>query len=60
MNDELATVAAELEHMRGALPSRLDVDQEGLEQGLAQKPFTRQRRAADDSDSPAGVLDRQG
>jgi len=40
MNDEVAPFAAQLEHLRGALPGRIDVDQEGLEQGLAQLVLT--------------------
>ncbi len=32
--------ADELQRLRGALPSRIDVDQEGLEQGLAQLVLT--------------------
>jgi hypothetical protein len=40
MNDELATVVAELEHVSGALPSRIDVDQEGVELGLAKLVLT--------------------
>jgi hypothetical protein len=40
MKDELAVVAAELDHVRGALPSRIDVDAEGVERGLAQLVLT--------------------
>src|SRR2546421_4115156 len=40
MKDDLAAVAEELQHLHGALPSRIDVDQEGLEQGLAKLVLT--------------------
>ena len=40
MTDELAALRAELQHIRGALPERIDVDPEGVEQGLAQLVLT--------------------
>src|SRR5207253_10314103 len=40
MNDELEVLKNELQQVRGALPSRIDVDTEGLEQGLAQLVLT--------------------
>jgi hypothetical protein len=40
MIDELAALRTELQEVRGALPSRIDVDPEGLEQGLAQLVLT--------------------
>jgi hypothetical protein len=40
MNDELEVLKSELQQVRGALPSRIDVDTEGLEQGLAQLVLT--------------------
>src|SRR2546423_7862636 len=40
MNDELAVLENELEQLRGALPSRIDVNTEGVEQGLAQLVLT--------------------
>src|SRR5437868_4727331 len=35
MSDELELLQRELQHVRGTLPSRIDVDADGLEQGLA-------------------------
>jgi hypothetical protein len=40
MNDELEVLRSELQQVRGALPSRIDVDAEGVEQGLAQLVLT--------------------
>jgi len=40
MNDELEALKSELQQVRGALPSRIDVDAEGVEQGLAQLVLT--------------------
>jgi hypothetical protein len=40
MNDELDALKSELQQVRGALPSRIDVDAEGVEQGLAQLVLT--------------------
>ena len=40
MNDELDALKSELQQLRGALPSRIDVDAEGVEQGLAQLVLT--------------------
>jgi hypothetical protein len=40
MNDELEVLQRELQHVRGTLPSRIDVDVEGVEQGLAQLMLT--------------------
>jgi hypothetical protein len=40
MNDELEVLKDELKQVRGALPSRIDVDPEGIEQGLAQLVLT--------------------
>ncbi len=40
MNDELEVLQRELQHVRGTLPSRIDVDVEGVEQGLAQLVLT--------------------
>jgi hypothetical protein len=40
MIDELEVLQRELQHVRGTLPSRIDVDAEGLEQGLAQLVLT--------------------
>ena len=40
MNDELEVLKSELQQVRGALPSRIDVNTEGLEQGLAQLVLT--------------------
>jgi hypothetical protein len=40
MNDEVALLADELQQLRAALPSRIDVDTEGVEQGLAQLVLT--------------------
>jgi hypothetical protein len=40
MNDELDVLKSELQQLRGALPSRIDVDAEGVEQGLAQLVLT--------------------
>jgi hypothetical protein len=40
MKDQLASVADDLQHLQGALPSRIDVDQAGVEQGLAQLVLT--------------------
>lgn len=38
--DDLEALRRELQHVRGALPERIDVDPEGLEQGLAQLVLT--------------------
>ncbi len=40
MNDELSALRNELQQVRGTLPSRIDVDPEGVEQGLAQLVLT--------------------
>jgi hypothetical protein len=40
MNDELDVLKSELQQLRGALPSRIDVDADGVEQGLAQLVLT--------------------
>jgi gas vesicle protein GvpK len=40
MSDELETLRRELQQVRGTLPDRIDVDPEGLEQGLAQLVLT--------------------
>ena len=40
MKDELEVLQRELQHVRGTLPSRIDVDVEGVEQGLAQLVLT--------------------
>jgi hypothetical protein len=40
MTDELEVLRNELQHLRGTLPSRIDVDPEGVEQGLAQLVLT--------------------
>jgi hypothetical protein len=40
MNDELEALKSELQQVRGALPSRIEVDAEGVEQGLAQLVLT--------------------
>jgi hypothetical protein len=40
MNDELEVLKSELQQVRGALPSHIDVDAEGVEQGLAQLVLT--------------------
>ena len=40
MNDELEVLKSELQQVRGTLPSRIDVDAEGVEQGLAQLVLT--------------------
>ncbi|HEY0582581.1 MAG TPA: gas vesicle protein K [Chloroflexota bacterium] len=40
MNDELEVLKSELQHVRGALPDRINVDAEGVEQGLAQLVLT--------------------
>src|SRR6266498_1074388 len=40
MNDELDVLQRELQRVRGALPERINVDPEGLEQGLAQLVLT--------------------
>src|SRR5439155_18050322 len=41
MHDELELLKNELQQVRGALPSRIDVYGEGVEQGLAQLVLTR-------------------
>jgi Gas vesicle protein K len=38
--DDLAALRQQLEQVRGALPSRIDVDPEGVERGLAQLVLT--------------------
>ncbi|MCA1656151.1 MAG: gas vesicle protein K [Actinobacteria bacterium] len=38
--DEIAALRRELERVRGILPERVDVDPEGLEQGLAKLVLT--------------------
>ena len=40
MSDELDELKSELDHLRGVLPERINVDPEGLEQGLAQLVLT--------------------
>ncbi len=40
MHDELELLQKELHHVRGTLPSHIDVNTEGLEQGLAQLVLT--------------------
>src|SRR5438874_10391466 len=40
MHDELELLKNELQQVRGALPSRIDVNSEGVEQGLAQLVLT--------------------
>ena len=40
MHDELELLQNELQHVRGTLPSRVDVNAEGVEQGLAQLVLT--------------------
>jgi hypothetical protein len=40
VTDELEALRRELQQVRGALPSRIDVDAEGVEQGLAQLVLT--------------------
>lgn len=40
MHDELEVLRGELQQVRGSLPSRIDVDPEGVEQGLAQLVLT--------------------
>jgi len=40
MHDELQVLMDELQQVRGSLPSRIDVDTEGVEQGLAQLVLT--------------------
>ena len=40
MHDELELLQNELQHVRGTLPSHIDVTTEGLEQGLAQLVLT--------------------
>jgi hypothetical protein len=40
MKDELAGLQDELEHLRANLPSHIDVDPDGVEQGLAQLVLT--------------------
>src|SRR5215472_1383190 len=40
MGEELETLRRELQHVRGTLPDRIDVDSEGVEQGLAQLVLT--------------------
>ena len=40
MNDELDRLREGLREVRGALPSRIDVNSEGVEQGLAQLVLT--------------------
>jgi len=39
-SDDLETLRRELQQIRGALPERINVDAEGLEQGLAQLVLT--------------------
>ena len=38
--DELAALRSEVERLRGLLPERIDVDPEGVEQGLAKLVLT--------------------
>ena len=40
MEDEIAELRRELERVRGVLPERVDVDPEGVEQGLAKLVLT--------------------
>ena len=40
MHDELELLRHELQQVRGALPGRINVDSEGVEQGLAQIVLT--------------------
>ena len=40
MDDEIAELRRELERVRGILPERVDVDPEGVEQGLAKLVLT--------------------
>jgi hypothetical protein len=40
MGDELEALREELQHVRGTLPDRINVDAEGVEQGLAQLVLT--------------------
>lgn len=40
VSDELDELKSELEHLRGALPERINVDPDGVEQGLAQLVLT--------------------
>jgi hypothetical protein len=40
MNDELEVLKKELQEVRGALPPRINVDTDGVEQGLAQLVLT--------------------
>jgi Gas vesicle protein K len=40
MKQDVAAMADELTRLHGALPSRIDVDSEGVEQGLAQLVLT--------------------
>jgi hypothetical protein len=40
MHDELEFLQNELQHVRGTLPGRIDVNTEGVEQGLAQLVLT--------------------
>jgi hypothetical protein len=40
MYDELEFLQNELQHVRGTLPGRIDVNTEGVEQGLAQLVLT--------------------
>ena len=40
MIDELEVLKSELQQVRGTLPSRIDVDADGVEQGLAQLVLT--------------------
>src|ERR687884_959885 len=40
MRDELEVLRGELQQVRGSLPSRIDVDPEGVERGLAQLVLT--------------------
>jgi hypothetical protein len=40
MGDELEELRRELQHVRGTLPNRIDVDAERVEQGLAQLVLT--------------------
>ena len=39
-DDDLAVLRQQLEQVRGALPSRIDVDADGVERGLAQLVLT--------------------
>ena len=40
MEDEIGSLRRELERIRGVLPERVDVDPEGVEQGLAKLVLT--------------------